>query len=148
MAFWTKAAINIVKKQRAAGELTWEQQRAAINAIQAAVRVNPVKPVPSSHPSPSGQEPASPHFTPPQQEPSMNKIEHESDMIHLALNDLSTQVRDDIASLRASGAVVHVSTVMGIRVELPPDIRARDLRLTGISLINTALALEDARRSN
>ena len=78
----------------------------------------------------------------------MNKIAHESDMIHFLLNDLSSQVRDDIASLRASGAVVHVSTVMGIRVELPPDIRARDLRLTGISLINTALALEDARRSN
>lgn len=78
----------------------------------------------------------------------MNKIAHESDMIHFLLNDLSSQVRDDIASLRASGAIVHVSAVTGIRVELPPDIRARDLRLTGISLINTALALEDARRSN
>lgn len=78
----------------------------------------------------------------------MSKIAHESDMIHLVLSDLSTQVRDDIASLRASGAIVHVSTVTGIRVELPPDIRARDLRLTGISLINTALALENARSRN
>lgn len=40
MAFWTKAAINIVKKQRAAGKLTWEQQLDAIEAIQAAVRVD------------------------------------------------------------------------------------------------------------